>query len=273
MMKKVMLGSLLLSSLLMAEESISKEELEKLKAEIAKVKDEKSALDKKLKALEAKLPQDTSLKTHTELGYIATHGNTKTETFLFDTKWKKEWDKNVVTWTFDAQYATNDNEEIKNKYMTELDYGYKFTKRFSLNYLIGYKDDKFSAYDYQFYTGPGAKYKVVKTKAHDLSLEGNILYSLDQPYGDVPSNEYASFQAKGVYSWQITKTLKFEEEASYRVDLGYGQNYFVYSATKISSKFSDIFSGGLGYKVDYVNQPGDKKRTDTTLTANLIMDY
>jgi len=249
-MKKVIFPLLFASPLLLTASNLSQEELARIKEEIAKVKKEKGVLEERLKALESKLPQDTTLKTHTEFGYIATHGNTKTETFVFDTKWKKEWYKNVVTWTFDAQYGTNDNEEIKNKYITELDYGYNFTKRFSLNYLAGYKDDKFSAYDYQFYTGPGAKYKVIKTKAHNLSLEGNILYSLDQPYGDTTSQDYASFRAKGVYSWQMTKSVKFEQEASYRVDMEYAQNYFIYSATKLSSKFSDIFSGGVSYKVD-----------------------
>jgi hypothetical protein len=34
-----------------------------------------------------------------------------------------------------------------------------------------------------------------------------------------------------------------------------------------------MFSAGISYKVDYVNNAGDKANTDTTLTANLIMDY
>ncbi len=274
MLKKVTFVSLTLSSLLMAEQSV---DITKLKAEIAKVEQEKKSAEEKLKALKAKLPQDTSLKTHTKLGYISTEGNTRTESFALDTKWKKEWGKNKVTWMFDAQYGkAEDNGNYttnKNKFFTELGYDYSFTKSFAFNYLAGYKHDKFSSYTYQFYTGPGAKYKAIKTKAHDLSLEGNLLYSHDEYIDTGKTTDYASFQAKGVYSWQILDNLKFDQTASYRVDVEDVDTYFVYSDSELSSKISDIFSAGLGYKIDYVNKPGDKKHTDRTLLATLSIDY
>ena len=278
MLKKVTFVSLTLSSLLLAEQST---DLTKLKADIAKAEQEKKAAEAKLSALKAKLPQDTSLKTHTKLGYIATQGNTRTESFALDTNWKKEFGKNKITWMFDAQYgkaedAAGNYTTNKNKFFTELGYDYSFTKRFAFNYLAGYKHDKFSTYTYQFYTGPGAKYKAIKTKAHDLSLEGNILYSRDKYIETIKNGDtsnYASFQAKGVYSWQILENLKFNETASYRADLEDVNNYFVYSDSELSSKISDIFSAGLGYKIDYVNHSGDKKHTDKTLLATLSIDY
>ncbi len=282
--EKILLYSLLVlaSSVCMAEENGDKNDNAKsvaeIKAEIEATKAQQKKLADKLAALKAKLPQDTALHTHTELGYVATKGNTDTETFSLDTKWKKEWKKNVVKWMFDAQYGKNDGIKTKNKYFTELEYDYKFTKKFFFSYLVGYKDDEFSAYDYQFYTGPGAKYKAIKNKEHELSLEGSVLYSHDKmqpipPATKAESNDYGSLQAKGVYTWQITKEVKFEETASYRVEVKETDNYFVYSDTEISSKISDIFSAGIGYKVDYVNLPGDKKHTDRTLLATLIMDY
>lgn len=274
MLKKVTFVSFALASLLMAEQGV---DVSQLKAEIAKAEQEKKAAEEKLNALKAKLPQDTSLKTHTKLGYISTAGNTRTESFALDTNWKKEWGKNKVTWMFDAQYGkAEDNGNYttnKNKFFTELGYDYSFTKSFAFNYLAGYKHDKFSSYTYQFYTGPGAKYKVIKTKAHDLSLEGNLLYSHDEYIDNGDTTDYASFQAKGVYSWQILDNLKFEETASYRVDVEDVDTYFVYSDSEFSSKISDIFSAGLGYKIDYVNKPGDKKHTDRTLLATLSIDY
>ena len=221
---------------------------------------------------------DTTLKTHTQLGYISTQGNTRTESFALSTKWNKSFEKHALTWTFDAQYgkaedANNNYVTNKNKFFTELGYDYSFTDRFAFNYLAGYKHDKFSSYTYQFYTGPGAKYKAIKTDAHDLSLEGSILYSRDEFIATNDTANYASFQAKGVYSWQITKTLKFDQTASYRVDVEDVDNYFVYSDSALSSKISDIFSAGLGYKIDYVNQPGAKKHTDSTFLATLSVDY
>ena len=242
----------------------------------------------------------TPLKTHTEFGYIETNGNTKTKTFNLDAKAEKSWDKHEGKINFDGQYAEDSGTETKNKYLIELNYLYKFTDRLAFDYLVGYKVDKFSSYDYQFYTGPGAEYKAIVTDEHKLTLSGNILYSIDQEadinYADAAKtivipypnpnntpviavtygkkNDYAAYRFKGIYDYQITKTLKFNQELSIRGQLNDLQNYFGYSKTSLNSKISDIFSAGVSYKADYINQPAtDKKHTDTTLTLNLIMDY
>jgi putative salt-induced outer membrane protein len=250
-----------------------------------------------LVAAEADLKKDDLLVTHTELGYVQTTGNTDTKTFNLDSKIKKGWGSHIFTFIFDGQYAEDSGIESKNKFFVELEYDYEFTDRFAFDYLTGYKRDKFSKFDYQFYTGPGAKYKAIMTDVHNLSVEGNVLYSLDQqmddkfdsagnqldyPYNTAidpsrtisyDSEDYASLRVKGVYEWKITDTIKFGEEASYRVDVSKTQNYFIYSKTDLTAKISDIFSAGISYKVDYVNEPGDKEKTDTTFTVGLIIDY
>ena len=238
----------------------------------------------------------TPLKTHTELGYIETDGNTKTKTFNLDAEAEKTWGKHEAKVLFDGQYADDSGMETKNKYLIELNYLYKFTDRFAFDYLVGYKADKFSSYDYQFYTGPGAEYKAIAMKKHQLAVSGNILYAIDQEtdtnydadgnvipypentpvaavtYGE--KNDYAAYRFKGVYDYKITESLSFNQELSIRGQLNDLQNYFGYSQTSLNSKISDIFSAGISYKADYVNQPSeDKEHTDTTLTLNLIIDY
>ena len=246
---------------------------------------------------EAAPKKNNALVTHTEFGYVETQGNTQTNTFTLDSKAKKSFNKHEFELALDAQYASDKTVETKNKYLLELTYDYKIDDRLSFSYLTGYKVDKFSAFDYQAYTGPGAKYKAIASKIHTLSLEGNGLYSFDQN-GDAhydaagnaiaypnPTNvpiastiegdsaNYVSYRLKGDYEWKINKNLKFTQELSYRSSLEDANNYFVFSKTAFTSKISDMFSAGLSYKVDYVNQPGDKDDTDTTLTANLIVDY
>jgi len=240
----------------------------------------------------------TPFVTHSEFGYIETNGNTKTKTFNLDATVKKAWGKHEGKLHFDGQYADDDGVETKNKYLIELNYNYAFTDRLAFDYLVGYKADKFSGFDYQFYTGPGARYKAIVTDEHTLTLEGNILYSIDQ-YTDIdydingnvvpypnPNNaiivrsvpgeqdDYAAYRLKGVYDYKITKSLTFSQELTLRGQFDDMPNYFAYSKSSLSSKLSDIFSAGISYKVDYANRPPlDKKSTDTTLTLNLIADY
>jgi len=248
-------------------------------------------------AAEIDTTKETPLVTHTELGYIETNGNTETKTFNLDIKAKKAWGKHEGNFMFDGQYASDKNTETKNKFITEITYDYAFTDRFAFNYLVGYKSDKFSGFAYQFYTGPGAKYKAIVSQKQNLSLDGNLLYAKDR-YEDVYvdgtgaiitypnatagqtlataaySDQYTSYRVKGDYNLQLLENVKFEQIVSFRGSFEASENYFVFSKTALSSKLSDIFSAGISYKVDYINKPADgKKNKDTTLTANLIIDY
>ena len=268
MIKKILLSSLLASGVLVAQDQAE------LNTQIATVKAKIAVLNAEVKALEGQLPPNEKIMTHTEFGYMQTTGNTQTKTYNLDSNLKKGWNKNVVALVFDGQYADDHGVELNNKYFIELNYDYQFTDSFSLNYLLGYRDDKFSSFDYQYYTGPGAKYKAIATATQVLSLEGNILYSVDKDIATSVKETYSAYRAKGDYTWQTLANLKFSQELSYRGSFENSDKYFVYSKTAFSSKISDIFSAGLSYKVDYVNQAGiGIEHTDTTFTANLIMDY
>jgi len=247
------------------------------------------------------LAEDTAFVTHTELGYVSTSGNTDTKSGSLDFMGKKSWDKHSVQLDVDYIYGEQAGIENKNKLAAKLNYDYSFSKRFGFNYLTGYKNDKFSGFDYQFYTGPGIKYTAIKEKVHNLSFQSNILYSLDQesdkfysdaaltietPYPFVPVkgafidpnsgklSDYASFFVQGDYSWQLTEATRFVQMLSYRVDMEDADIYFINSKTGLESKVSDIFSMGVNYKIDYVNQPPvGKVNTDKTFMVSLIIDY
>ncbi len=283
-MKKVLLIVLLLSSLAWGEQS-----LEDKKKQIIQTKQKIEALQDSLKELEASLPkqiekdeelllaeeiEDEKIKTHAEFGFINNKGNTNSETLTLDAKVEKIWDKHGLSFSVDGEYASDEGENTKNKYLLELEYDYKLTDRLYFEYFTGYKYDQFSGYNYQAYTGPGLKYIAIDTKKHNLELGSNILYSIDEAENTKEKYEYLSYRAKALYSWQILENLKFEETLTYRTDVSEIDNFFLFSKTALISKLTDIFSVSLSYKVDYVNEPkSDTKRTDRTTTANLIADF
>jgi len=239
-----------------------------------------------------------ALKTHTEMSYVQTQGNTNTNAFSLDFKGQKAWDKNALKLDLDALYGDDNGVETRNKILGELNYDYQFSSYFAFNYLVGYKNDKFSGYEYQFYTGPGIKYIALDSKVHSLNFQANALYSLDEtmdkyidtngdeivyPYPDGTegaekivgeSNDYTGFSAKANYAWQIMENLKFLQEASYRGDFDDSENYFAFSKTALETKISDMFSMGISYKVDYTNlAPEGNEYSDRTFMTSLIIDY
>lgn len=238
--------------------------------------------------------------THTELSYVQTEGNTDTTAFSLDFTGKKSWGAHSLKLDLDALYGTENNIENKNKVFSELNYDWQFADHFTLNYLAGYKNDKFSGFDYQFYTGPGAKYIALDDKTFHLDFRGNVLFNADQgmdkyytdanltdevkyPYPggtsglykvDGEYDDYAGGMLKGNFSWVIVEGFKFLQEASYRVSFDDSANYFIYSKSAVESKISDMFSLGFSYKVDYTNLPPEgNERTDKTFMTSLIIDY
>lgn len=239
-----------------------------------------------------------ALKTHTELSFVQTQGNTDTNAFSLDFAGEKAWNKHSLKLDLDVLYGTDKGIETKNKIISELNYDYQFADHFAFNYLSGYKNDKFSGFEYQFYTGPGIKYIVLDSASHKLDFQANVLYNLDEtmdqyfdangdeityPYSDGTagatkvdgeSRDYSGFSAKANYAWQIMENLKFVQEASYRSDFENSEEYFAFSKTAVEAKISDMFSMGVSYKIDYTNiPPSGKEYSDRTFMTSLIIDY
>jgi len=221
----------------------------------------------------ADAPADASFKTHTELAYVNTSGNTDASAFAATFKGAKTFENFALRVDAFGNYAEDNNVESKNQWGIELNYDRTLTEHLAFNYLVGYKDDRFSGYDYQFYTGPGLLHHTLATEAHTLNTQVNILYARDRvETGDV--NEYAALKAGLDYEWRIQENLKLIEEASIRTDLSDMKNYFLTSKTALQNKINSTFSMGVSYKVDYTNEPVDgKTTTDKTLMVSLIIDY
>jgi len=268
-MKKILLW-LLYSGLLCAQE----ENLEQLKAKLKAAKEEQKELKEYISKLEKKIPPENVWKFHFEIGYMDTTGNTNTRSFNTDIKIQKRWwDKHLFVYIFDGQYSKDDGEVSKNKYLTELDYNYDFLKTWKTTYVTGYKKDKFSAFEYQFYTGPGMEYQFFKTKTHAFSMQGNILYALDKRYDNGLKDDYLSARFKGKYFLQLIENLTFDEELSYRTDLQDTQNYFIYSVSKLSLKVYKHFFMNVSYKYDYTNEADENEKYDTTFSVNAVVDF
>lgn len=271
MYKTIVVLSLVASCLI----AQNRQNTEDIKDEIKETKTNIAKLKTNLKELEATLPKKSYIfKTHAEIGYVSNSGNTDTEAFNADAKITNIWDLHSLELSMLMQYGTENKVESKNRFLGEILYDYKLSKALSINYLAGYKNDKFSGFDYQFYTGPGAKYIVYKTDFHDLEFDGNILYAKDKVIAE-KEDEYLGYRVKTAYNMQMMENLKFHQTLSFRSEFSDFDNYFVYSKTSFTTKLSDIFSAGVAYHVDYTNQPASlgKTTTDKTFTFNLIADY
>lgn len=217
--------------------------------------------------------EETPIITHSEFSYINTKGNTDTTSLAFEGSAKKQWDAHIFRLHADMYKSTDSGTTSKDKWSSEFNYDYQICPRTSINYLVGYKEDRFSGFNYQLYTGPGMVAKVLDSTKHKLDLQANILYGEDKPE-NLSTNSYFSSKVGVIYHWQIQENLKFIQEATYRMNLEVSEQNFFYSKTAIETKINSTLSMGISYKVDYVNTPPPPSvNTDQTFLASLIIDY
>jgi len=230
---------------------------------------------------------DAKIKTHAELSYANTGGNTESQDIAGNLKLNIPFYSNEVRFVGNVLYSNNEDLDTnvtsttKNRWDSELNYDYNFNDTWAFNYMAGAKGDKFSSFVYQAYTGPGGIWTTFKNDSHDLKFQGNILWAWDenrQPYQS-DSNEtlhsYAAYQISMDYSYQITKSTKFTQYFMYRSEFEDTSNYFGKSKTALEAKMSDIFSLGMSYTVDYTNNKAVDVRsyTDSVFLASLIADF
>jgi putative salt-induced outer membrane protein len=282
--KSLWIAPLLAVSLFSAElteEEITQEKLEleaatqiaeEAKSEIKTAKAKLAEAEKRIKKVEQQ-SEDARYTTKTEFSYSNTQGNTRTDKFALGFHGERKRKKNTMTLDVDVLQSTSNGVEDNNRWLSVFQYDRDIIKGLYFNYVVSYGEDKFSGFDYQFYTGPGLGYKVLESDAHTLNVRANALYAKDS-IENGGTNEYAAWLAGFKYKWQILDNLSFVEDAHFKSQADHFENYFIYSKTSIESQINGTFSLGLSYQVDYKNIPAfERQRTDRVFLATLIINY
>jgi len=228
------------------------------------------------------LAEENSFSTHSELSYMNTNGNTKSQSFAADFAAEKEFDVQKIRLHADAIYSEVRNEETrktvmdKNRYSASANYDYGLGEYFALNYMAEDIHDKFSGYDNRFNTGPGVIVHAFASEKQTLNLQSNIFYTRDDITNEMKEKEveeYAAFYAALEYSLQISEDVTLKQEATYEQNIEDAEVYFAFSKTALEIKIDDYFSMGASYKVDYSNIKLARYHTDRVFLLSLIVDY
>lgn len=282
--KSLWIAPLLAMSLFSAElseEEISQEKLEleaatqiaeEAKSEIKTAKAKLAEAQKRISKVEQQ-SEDARYKSKIVLSYTNTQGNTRTDKLAFGFHGERKRKKNTMTLDINALQSSSNGIEDNSRWLSVFQYDRDIIKDLYFNYVVSYGEDKFSGFDYQFYTGPGLGYKVLHSDTHTLNVRANALYAKDD-IENGGTNEYAAWLAGFKYKWKILDNLSFSEDAHFKSQADHFENYFVYSRTSIESQINGTFSLGLSYQVDYKNIPAPgNERTDRVFLASLIINY
>jgi len=230
---------------------------------------------------------DTELKTHTELSYVNTSGNSYTETLSVKLEFDKSFDEiNQVKGKGEGIYSKTESENeitkkieediVANKLYLEAEYIYNLKDSSFFSFVkTDYTDDKFSGYDYRLNIGPGLGYKLpIENDDHSLDLSMSIQYSQHKIDEAKDAESYSSGKTALKYLWNVKQGTKFKQDLSYQTSFDDTENYFVESITGIEIQLTDMLSLGSSYKVNYQNiTPQSAVHTDKVFLTSLIIDY
>lgn len=213
--------------------------------------------------------QESSFLTQSKILYINPKKSADLPLVAFEGAIKKQWDEHALNINVNLCKSTDTDKMIKDKWTSELSYNYQIGSRMCINYLVGYKEDRFVGLDYQLYSRPEIEVKAIDYGTHKLDLKAHVLYG-ENKLETLQSDSFSTSKVGAIYRWQPKDNLKFTQESFYRVNLENTQYSYINSKIGMETKLTPSLSMGLNYKVDYMTIPLSPSRTDRTFFVSLI---
>jgi putative salt-induced outer membrane protein len=206
----------------------------------------------------------------TELGYVATSGNTDNTSFDFKFDGTVSYARMSHQFIANAYFASESGNTTGERYLAAYKPKWAIDERNYAWGLLRYTDDRFSGYKYQSSETLGYGYKFLIGPKHYLNGEvGAGARQQETDAGEYDANPV--LQLDGSYKYQFTKTSSFIQNLT----MIYGtDNTEVLSFTGLKAAINSSLALTLGLDVKYNSDvPDDKENTDTKTTANIVYNF
>jgi len=218
--------------------------------------------------------EEKEWKTDIGLSYVATTGNTSTETFSGNAGTEGTV-KSIRCLAKGSYLITRDNQEEK---ANKLNLNGRAEKIITAG-LFGfvetvYSRDKYSGYTYRASVGPGIGYDIVQRETVQLKGLLSSLYYFDKySAGPVDKKNYGTLKSELICKWTLNERVYWENQGNYLTSLEDGEQYFINFETKLDVSMNSRLAIGVSYRVNYQNKPpaAEIKKTDTSFMTSLII--
>jgi putative salt-induced outer membrane protein len=214
------------------------------------------------------------LSGQSELGYVQTAGNTKTQTVNA----KLKVDQNISAWensyALEALNSAQEEQTSAEKYAAKAQGNRLFTAK---NYgfaVLTYDDDRFSGFDYESTAALGYGRKVIEEAQMKLSLEAGPGARVTQ-VEDSDQETEAILRTSGHFEYAFTETSKFEQTLSVE---GGEDRVISKSVSALSSQIVGSLAMKLSLSVKNNSDPAvltdeTLKKTDSETAVTLVYGF
>ena len=212
----------------------------------------------------------TNWKKEAELGYVATSGNTDTQSLSAKAKAEAE----VTKWRHKAGIGMLQTEDetstIAEKYNAYGQTNYKFTEAQYAWAALAYENDKFSGFEYQTTGAVGYGIRVINEKAMTLDFEAGPGARQTKVVNNSTEIE-GVFRVAGNFQWDVSESAHFSQELTSEI----GEDVTISkSVTGLTSQVNGSLSMKLTYTVKNTSDvPVGIEETDTETAVTLVYSF
>ena len=260
MMKKTLLSSSLLGTLLLLPSIGFAEEAATASADSAK----------------ADAPAEASWSGDAELGFIQTSGNSDTQSFNGKFSLVRELEPSKTSLLLEALTSEEDGDSSKEKYNAEIQYDYSLSKVSYVASVLEYEDDRFNGYEYQSTLAVGYGYHAWNDKQRGkLDLEVGPGYRRSVLEEKNENGDKVEEETIGRISLNLLVKLAEGAKFTEKLTVEGGDEKVVY---KSDMGLQSTLVGQLAMKVNYqvkhtTDVPEGKKNTDSLVGVTLVYSF
>lgn len=205
------------------------------------------------------------------LAYLATSGNSDTQTLGLDFDLKREADPWGMELAAQVNRASDSGVTTAERYYANGRATYAASERWQYFAGLSWERDTFAGYDMRSLLEAGGQYVVLPGPTQNLSVSAGLTYTDENGVGDEPSTDYVGGIAGLTYQWKINDQAALGEKLTYYADFDDAANWRLWSTTALTSSLSSKLAVKLSYEVRYTKRPlPGFKSTDTTTSASVV---
>lgn len=207
------------------------------------------------------------------LSYVATTGNSDTQTGGTDFVFKRKPDPWGITGKFSYMQAKDKGVKTAERTSAQVRGNRAFGKRWEAFVGVAGMSDRFSGIHRRYLVETGGTYKALTGPKQHLAFDAGLTRTREE-YTDLTRRNFFGGLLGARYEWDFSKGSKFTQNLAYYPDFDQSANWRFESETALQAALNDhlALKAGVQIRYDHAPQPGFK-RTDTTSTVSLVFHW
>jgi len=204
------------------------------------------------------------------LSYLATTGNSETETVGFETAWERRPEPWGVEIRALAHRAESDGEATAERYLASVRGTRALSDRVELFAGLVHERDEFAGFDQRSILEGGALWRVLTGPAHELAFDAGLTWTTEDRL-DGTDDDWLGAVAGADWKWTITPTAALHERLLVYPSFDDSDDWRLVSESALEAALAASWALRVGYRVQRDNRPpAGFETTDTSTAVSLV---